>query len=207
MQKSTIIAAMNQPGFDNWRPVLDVPHLVRPRQRPKDLPGNGREAAVLLLVFPDKRGDLMTALTRRHRKLTKHAGQISLPGGRRDPGETLDQTALREAEEEIGIAAVEIELLGKLNPVYIPPSDFTVAPYVGWYDGEPQFIRNDQEVDEIIQVPIAALLDPGIYLTGPVETGSGKTMEVPYFQVDLHQVWGATGIMLSEFVDRLRAVL
>ncbi len=233
---------MSLSGFDNWQPfsdvkVVDVPELQRPRHRPDELPGEGRHAAVMLLLYNrDQANDsdrskmpaavdwtarlnlgslsgLHLVLTKRHENLNKHAGQISLPGGRQDPGESLEQTALRETGEEIGIAPNQIEVLGQLNSVYIPPSDFTVAPFVGWYHSQgsnidrPKFVLSEAEVDQVIDASVAHMLKPGTLTSGPIEVDDGSILDVPFYQVDGHQVWGATAIILSEFLERVsRAV-
>lgn len=209
LDKQLIAQAISQAGFDDWTPRVDVPHLNRPRARPKNQPGEGRIAAVLILLYPnpvDREAELQLVLTKRHSNLSKHGGQISFPGGRRDPGETLDQTALRETFEEIGIPSDQIELLGHLNSVYIPPSDFTVTPYVGWFEHQPDFVRSTAEVDEIIVTSLAHLLDPTTLVFGDVQTEGGK-LPVPFYQVGTHQVWGATAIMVSELIDRLNQVI
>jgi 8-oxo-dGTP pyrophosphatase MutT (NUDIX family) len=209
--KFFIAAAMNLSGYDQWRPNFDVPHLHRPRSRPAELPGRGKFAAVLLMLFkPDEHDDTRIVLTRRRRDMSKHPGQISLPGGRQDKNESLLDTALRESSEEIGIDPDNVEVLGQLNAVYIPPSDFTVTPFVGWHLGVPQLNPAEYEVAEILQVPIKQLLDPSTLVHGAVETwnkqdpASPRKVDVPYYALGPHQVWGATAIMLDEFIDRLR---
>ena len=125
--------------------------LHRPQTRPEHLEGDGRQAAVMLLIYasgnPSK---LHTVLTRRKDDLQHHPGQISLPGGRRDQNETVEQTALREVEEEIGVERSEIEVFGELNTVYIPPSDFTVTPIVGWLAQQPTFAIQPEEVADCL---------------------------------------------------------
>lgn len=207
--KQKISAAMGLSGFDRWRPAVDVPHLVRPRLRPDDLPGEGRQAAVMVLLFPDGldfHSDTNLVLTRRHDHLTNHAGQISLPGGRQEEGESLIRTALRESTEEIGVLAEKIEVLGKLNQVYVPPTDFTVVPFVGWHDDPPEFIRSESEVAEIIETSLEHLLRPETLVHGTINTEDGTELLVPYYQVEDHRVWGATAIILSELIERLRQV-
>ena len=180
---------------------------MRPETRPKDLPGDGREAAVMLLIFPSKDDEsLHTILTRRKENLQHHPGQISLPGGRRDEGESIEQTALREVEEEVGIDRTGIETLGTLNLVYIPPSDFTVTPFVGWLASEPTFKKEVDEVAEIIRVPLTDLLDSSIRKYSSVDSDL-RTREVPWFSIQSHQIWGATAIILDDFVQRLQRQL
>lgn len=203
--KTRITAALSLAGFENWHPRVDVPQLNRPRSRPAGLPGQGQIAAVMILMYPVSSDENVPnlVLTKRHSNLSKHAGQISFPGGRQDTGESLKQTALRETFEEIGISQNQIEVLGQLNSVYIPPSDFTVTPFVGWYDRQPKFVRSEAEVDEIIETSVAHLLDPTTMVFGDVKIEDGRTMNVPYYQVGSHQVWGATAIIVSELIERL----
>lgn len=167
-----------------------------------ELPGEGRFAAVLLLMFPEG-GDTKLVLTRRRDDLSQHPGQISLPGGRQDSGETTEQTALRETQEEVGVAGDAIQVLGAMKPVYIPPSDFTVHPYVGWHEGRPKFVREEAEVAEIIEASIAELVDPQTLHWGDVVVGNDR-FHVPYFLVGTHRVWGATALIICELVERLR---
>ena len=214
--EQSISDAMQLPGFENWRPHLDEPSLNRPTCRPIDLAGDGRSAAVLLLIYPAQHNDpaqhdaeaseLRLVLTRRHETLTQHAGQISLPGGRRDQGESLETTALRETEEEIGVSSAAIKIVGRLNSIYIPPTDFTVAPFVGWSATQHQFVPAVAEVAEIIEVSLDHLLNPKSLGQGEVKIASGETITVPFYQVDHHRVWGATAIILAEFVERLKRV-
>ena len=130
-----------------------------------------------------------------------------MPGGSQDPGESLRRTAEREANEELGIDPTQLEILGTLNTIYIPPSDFTVFPYVGWLDRRPQFRPADSEVAEVIEVPLGRLLDPETRVTGKIQVASGDHLDLPYYAIDHHQVWGATALILSEFIERLRRVI
>jgi len=206
--KKRLESAMALSGFENWRPEVDVPALNRPPVRPTGLEGDGRIAAVLVLLYDSsesqKQNDLTLVLTQRHAKLANHGGQISFPGGRQDAGETLWQAAKRETFEEVGIAPQQIDRLGRLNPVYIPPSDFTVNPFVGWHQGKPKFVRSEDEVQEIIQASVESLLDPKTLKYGDIESASGMNINVPYYNVDGHRVWGATAIILGELIERLR---
>jgi 8-oxo-dGTP pyrophosphatase MutT (NUDIX family) len=209
--KQVVTTALNVEGFDRWRPSVDVPHLVRPRNRPSHLPGSGRIAAVMVLLYADptydkSKLDTSLVLTRRQPGLRKHAGQIAFPGGRQDKGETLEETSLRETYEEIGVGPENIEVLGRLNQVYIPPTDFTVVPFIGWHNGRPEFVASESEVAEVIEARISYLLDPSTLARGVVSTDSKRRIEVPYYRVDHHRVWGATAIMLSELIDRIKMV-
>ena len=210
IDRQTILNALNCEGFDDWQSTVDVPSLVRPRTRPADIPGEGRAAAVMVLISHDRQNQLAEPeiiLTRRQPGLRQHAGQISFPGGRQDPGETLRETALRETKEEIGVSSDSIDVLGQLNSVYIPPTDFTVVPFVGWRPGSPTFVPSEQEVAEILPVSVVHLLSPQTLRQGTVQSESGAKLEVPFYQVQQHRIWGATAIILSELIERLRYVL
>ncbi len=236
LPKHKLVQAIELSELGDWVSPVDVAHLNRPRVRPTGLPGQGRVAAVLLLVYPnckssrlseskeaattcqDSDFDLNLVLTKRNSGLSNHGGQISFPGGRQDDGESLWQTACRETFEEIGVGQTvdseqadsedvigdPIELIGRLNPVYIPPSDFTVSPFVGWQDSRPEFARAIEEVEQVIEVSLADLLDPKSLKQGEVVTANSGRLEVPYYQAGEHRVWGATAIMLSELLERIR---
>ncbi|MFK7767179.1 MAG: CoA pyrophosphatase [Mariniblastus sp.] len=212
LTKQHLRNAMALSGFENWRPSVDVPHLDRPTARPKNTPGIGRIAAVMILIYIDSEQhqepeELKLVLTKRNANLSKHANQISFPGGRQDAGETLEQTAVRETEEEIGVRGAEIQILGPLNSVYIPPSDFTVTPFVGWKSEVPDFVPSPDEVAEVIEVSVAHLMEATTLKCGDIETAKGKKLDVPYYEVGQHQVWGATAIILGELIERLNRVV
>jgi 8-oxo-dGTP pyrophosphatase MutT (NUDIX family) len=206
MNRSLIENALASRHPDGWVSEMSSSKIPRPESRPKGLPGEGRQAAVMLLIFPCRVSDsLHTVLTRRKDDLQHHPGQISLPGGRHEEGETIEQTSLREVEEEIGVDRNSMEILGSLNTVYVPPSDFTVTPFVGWLSKEPTFILQADEVAEIIRVPVSHFRDRSNRRNSSV-TSDTKTREVPWFSIMEQQVWGATAIIVDDFVQRLEAV-
>ena len=143
-------------------------------------------------------------LTKRQSTLSKHASQISFPGGQLDADETLEQAAIREANEEVGVVPAQVQILGALNPVYIPPSDFTVTPFVGWTHSRPQFTLSEQEVECTLEPAIDYLLNPAHQIIGEIESSNGL-ISVPLYQFQQHKIWGATAIMVAELIDRLRA--
>lgn len=195
--------ALKLSKFDSISAQGRMKPVPRSMSREPQRPGNPRQGAVLLLLFHHQQ-QLHFVLTRRREDLPSHAGQISLPGGRREDGETLEQAALRETYEEIGIKPTKITLLGTLEPLYISPSDFVVYPFVGWCAQRPAFVPQLSEVAEIIEAPLVKLLDEEARRE-EVWDRSGLAMNVPYFNIEGHKVWGATAMMLSEFAERLRA--
>ena len=155
-----------------------------------------RQAGVLVLLYP-RDGRLHFPLTRRPDSVEFHKGQISLPGGAQESGESFSQTALREAQEEIGADAGVIEILGPLSMMYVPPSNFCIYPFVGHAPRRPDFRLAAGEVAELIEAPLDALLDPA---TARVEDWEirGQVWPIPFYQFGLHKVWGATAMILAE---------
>ena len=188
------------PGLDAQLRFMPTP--PRPGWKPGEFPSDARTAAGLLLVYPGERGASIP-LTVRASGLRRHAGQISLPGGATDPGETLVQAALREAHEEIGVDPAGVRVLGELTPVHVRVSGFTLHPIVGITDARPSFAPAAHEVEEIIEVAIADLQDASTIRRG-TRTREGLAIEYPYFALMGHQVWGATAMILGEFICLLQ---
>lgn len=192
--------------FDATAAQRKMSPVARPIRRPESAAGQARLGGVLILFYCY--GDeLHLVLTRRREDLNNHAGQISFPGGKHEANETLQETAVREAYEEIGINPAHITILGQLTPLYILPSDFEVYPTVAWYSNgqRPTFHPSADEVAELLEVPLRHLFQPE---TRVEETWQlhGHEMTVPFFAVNGHKVWGATAMMLSEMVERLREI-
>jgi 8-oxo-dGTP pyrophosphatase MutT (NUDIX family) len=165
-----------------------------------------RPGAVLILLYPEG-ADLRLPLTVRSDQLPNHRGEVSLPGGATDPQDDGPvATALRECWEELGIAPEQIAIWGALTPLYIPPSNFHITPVVGFSERPPALSPNYDEVSAVLTVTLRELLDPGQVL---VErwTLRGIEVQVPFFAIAGNKVWGATALILSEFVARLRRAL
>ncbi|PSQ86081.1 MAG: CoA pyrophosphatase [Bacteroidetes bacterium QS_3_64_15] len=161
-----------------------------------------REAGVLVLLVPHD-GDPAVVLTIRREHLPDHAGQISFPGGQGEGDESLLDAALREAEEEVALPPSSVRMLGRLTPLYTPPSDFCVHPFVGRPESAPELYPTDEEVERVLRVPLAHLLDPATHSTETRRLG-GTDVEVPYYDVAGHMVWGATAMMLAELLAVVR---
>jgi 8-oxo-dGTP pyrophosphatase MutT (NUDIX family) len=157
-----------------------------------------RQGGVLILLYP-KDGRLYFPLTRRTETLEDHRGQISLPGGAREGDEPLEWTALRETHEELGVDPQSVEVLGALTPLYIFLSDYCITPYVAARPDRPTFIPDPVEVAEVLRVPLLTLLDPTIRREEEWVL-HGTSTRVPFYQIGEHKVWGATAMVLSEFV-------
>ncbi len=163
---------------------------------------DAREAAVLALFFPRDQGWTLV-LTLRPDHLPDHPGQVSFPGGALKAGESAEQGALRELNEELGVATEHVELVGRLSPIYVFNSNFSVQPIVGMLAESPVFRRDASEVAEVIEVPLAALLKwvpekmlwrlrPSVSLTAPAVSWQHQ------------KVWGATLLILGELIELLR---
>ena len=155
------------------------------------------ESSVLILLFEES-NSFNFILTLRSKKVGTHKGQISLPGGVQEKNESLKETALREAEEEIGTLPKTIEIIGKLSSICIPFSGYKVHPYVGWASAPPKLIPSAREVERIIVVPVNELIDEKNQ-TQKKTILRGIPVIMPYFSLKEEIVWGATSMILSEF--------
>jgi 8-oxo-dGTP pyrophosphatase MutT (NUDIX family) len=160
-----------------------------------------RESAVLILLYFEKK-DFHTVFIRRNQYDGVHSGQIAFPGGKMetdDPSHT--HTALREAWEEIGLPMDTVKVLGLLSPLFIPPSNFNVQPVVGFTNKVIDFKADITEVAEIFTVPLQSLLDPLNQKKETIMVKDGLQIEVPCYVYDNKIVWGATSMILSEFIE------
>lgn len=178
----------------------------RPLRRNSNQPGKPRKASVLVLLYPVQ-ASLWFVLTRRAQNPHDvHSGQISLPGGSREDGETPEQTALRETYEEVGVDPSLIQILGEMNSLYIPPSDFCVRPFVGYADHHPVWSPGENEVVEVVECSLDWLLDDAHKVIEDWELPD-RQLRVPWYDVRGNKVWGATAIILSELEQRLLRVV
>lgn len=180
-------------------------HAVRQDTPPP--PPNAREAGVLALLFPKAQDWYLTLILRQNNNPNdRHGGQVSFPGGKREQADVdLRATALREAEEEVGVDRSNVQLLGALSELYIPVSNFRVQPYVGFMDHQPLFTPQPDEVQEVLEVPFRQFLDRGTRRKKDLQLYPQLTLrDVPYFDVHDQTVWGATAMMISELVAVLQ---
>jgi 8-oxo-dGTP pyrophosphatase MutT (NUDIX family) len=184
---------------ERLRPLLLTPDEAAAM----DAPGT-TDAAVLVPLYPAA-GDLVAVLTERGGDLRRHAGEISFPGGRQDtPDEDLRVTALREAEEEIGLPREAVTLVGALPPVGTFVTSYRVHPFVGLIEPEQAWIPQETEVEQIIELPLRAMVR-GHAMRRLVR--HGVPFKTPTYTVDGHLVWGATARIVESLLERLAPLL
>jgi len=169
---------------------------------------NAKQSAVLALLYPDMSHQTHIILILRKAYEGVHSAQISFPGGRvEDTDSSLKETALRETYEEVGIPGNEVRVIKELTNVYIPPSNYFVQPFLGIMPSTPELIKEEKEVEEIIEVKMQDIFNDDYIITKRVSTSYKTDVEVPAFKLNNHVVWGATAMMLSEIKDILKASL
>ena len=159
----------------------------------------------MILFCEDDAGKTFIPLTERMTYNGVHSGQVSLPGGKFEHGDAdLASTALRECYEEIGVT--EIDILGKLTPLFIPVSNFLVHPYIGVSKIKNPLMKNqEREVKTILRVNIHDLLNDNIIKQGSINVGEMK-IKTPWFEVENLKVWGATAMILSELKEVMKTI-
>jgi 8-oxo-dGTP pyrophosphatase MutT (NUDIX family) len=184
-------------------PGTEAHYKMAPELRLDNHEGLYRDAAVMILLYI-RAGSWHTVLMKRPEYAGVHSMQISLPGGKSEDGDTdLRETALREIREETGIDDSRIRILGNLSRLHIAVSGIEVLPVVGFYPGEPDFQPDPAEVAYLIEARIDDLLHPR-NTREKFRTLMCKLVKVPYFLIGEEHVWGATAMILSEFLEVLR---
>ena len=162
---------------------------------------NPRKAAVLALFYPNENNETCFLLTERATYKGTHSAQISFPGGKADKTDkNLQETALREAFEEVGIDKKDIKIIREITDVYIPPSNFLATPFIGVCNYQPKF-KTNYEVEKLFSVLLSDLLNNANLTTRKMNTSYMKSIEVPCFLLNNSIVWGATAMMLSEIKE------
>ena len=194
------------------KPGIQAQLLMAPRfreeelmQRDTDLPS--RKSAVLILFNPFST-ELSIIITKRSSRLKVHRGQVSLPGGSVDKNDAdAEATALRETWEEIGIPSNDVEVIGQLSGIYIPPTNFDIVPVIGFLKRKPNYNINPDEVAEVVEVPLSQLMKPeNIKRKVFYTSSSGEDRKAPYYDVMGLEIWGATAMILSELVEIVKII-
>lgn len=169
---------------------------------------SAKKAGVLALFYPNLKGQATFVLILRKTYEGVHSAQVGFPGGKLEKQDTsLQDAAVRETFEEVGVPIKDIEVICQLSQVYIPPSNFYVYPFMGISKITPNFIKQEDEVESILEIPLQHFLDDKFVIVNKVLTSYSVDVEVPAFKLNNHIVWGATAMMLSEIKDLLKELL
>ncbi len=197
------------PGIDSWNRMAVKPingkniinnKIVKYEKFLSKNKINEMKKAAVLVCFFKRKDEYYLPLIRRPMHEKNHPGQIALPGGAMEENETLENTALREAFEEVGIIPDNVEILGKMTPLPVPVSKYVITPFIGITNNEPKWNINRQEVDELIILKYTDLIDSnnGYYEDWNL---NGNMLRVPIFKIMNKDIWGATAAVLSELID------
>lgn len=163
-----------------------------------------QKGAVLVLLYMHG-ASIHTVAILRQQYNGVHSGQISFPGGKQEPNEDLEKTALREAKEELGIVIEDVEIIGSLTNLYIPVSNFIVQPYLGVLNGTPSFKPDNKEVAKIIEINVNHLLDDATVKSKPIMISLlNQELDTAYYDLQQQTIWGATAMILSELKELLK---
>ncbi len=177
-------------------------------QKNKEAIKYAKKAGVLALFYPDITQQTKLVLILRKSYEGVHSAQVGFPGGKLELNdESLEHAAVRETYEEIGVPVHDIKVITQLTEVYIPPSNFYVQPYLGFSINTPNFIKDENEVEAIIEIPFDHFIDDEMVILKRVSTSYNVEVEVPAFSLNGHVVWGATAMILSEIKDLLKQLL
>ena len=195
------------PGQDSQVKMSPSYRLELIKQQRK-LMKDARKAGVMALFYPDVDQQTKLILILRKTYSGVHSAQVGFPGGKlekEDP--SIEYAALRETFEEVGVPIKNITVLKAMSSVYIPPSNFMVYPFLGITRQTPQFLKQDDEVEDLIEVTLDDFLNDANVGSQMLMTSLEKEVEVPVFKLNGHTVWGATAMMLSEIKDLLKRVV
>ena len=201
------ITKMELPGEAVQFKMAPIERLQELKQiaREKD---TAKKAGVLSLFYPSETNETMLILILRKTYNGVHSAQVGFPGGKLEAeDETIQDAALRETEEEVGVSRHSISVLRKLTEIYIPPSNFFVQPFLGITTQTPKFIAEEEEVEALIEVTLQDFMNDANIITQTLSTSYATSIEVPAFKLNNYIVWGATAMMLNEVREMLKVVL
>lgn len=202
------IANIPLPGEDSHYKMAPPIRRIKELKWDEILAKNPKKSAVMSLFYPDEKEQANLLLILRKSYKGIHSNQVGFPGGKLEKEDTsLLHTALRETEEEVGVASSHVEVICPLSEVYIPPSNFLVQPYIGILQSKPTFVKQESEVETLIEVLVKDLLDDNLVFEQILTTSYAENMRVPAFKLNGYTVWGATAMMLSEVKELLKQVL
>ena len=188
---------------------MSPPYRLELADKMKTKSKSARRAGVMALFYPKSNNETHLVLILRKTYKGVHSAQVGFPGGKYEDADLNDlmQTAIRETEEEVGVLRADFQVLKTMSPIYIPPSNFMVHPFIGVSSAYLSFVKQDEEVEAIIEVKLKDFLNDINIVTATVPTSFGAEVKVPAFKLNEHMVWGATAMMLVEIKDLLKQVL
>lgn len=167
-----------------------------------------KRAGVMALFYPNEKNVTTLLLILRKTYEGVHSNQIAFPGGKEEESDSdLLGTALRETHEEVGVHPEKVTTIKELTEVYIPPSNFMVSPFIGLSFEKLSFVKQDEEVEALVEVPLLDLVNDKKIFSKKIKTSYATDVDVPAFELNGYTVWGATAMMLSEVKDLLKQVL
>ncbi len=185
---------------------LMEPHTRRIELERQKNRANAKLSSVLILLYPKDEG-IHTVLIKRPVYNGVHSGQIAFPGGRKEEIDTdLTETALRETEEEVGVDRDSVKVIGQLTQLYIPPSNYNVQPVVAYTNSVPDFILEKNEVESILEIDIENFIDPKNIYHKKVLTRNNLRLSVICYFIQNEIIWGASAMIISEFVEILKKI-
>lgn len=195
--------AQELPGYNAHYKL--APYRYQPGSYDIDM-STARKSGVLVLLY-NFQNEWHTVLMERSIYKGAHSGQISFPGGKVEENDKdITFTALREANEELGIHSNKVQIIGPMTDLFIPGSNFFVQPILGIHSSLPIFCKEEKEVQSIIEFPLRQLLMDNLLKSKKLRHSNNLQIDTPYFDVYGHVVWGATGMMLSELKDILKEI-
>ncbi|MBT8244871.1 MAG: CoA pyrophosphatase [Winogradskyella sp.] len=186
---------------------LSPPYRLQLTEKYKEKRKTAPKAGVMALFYPNYKNETQLVFILRKTYKGVHSAQVGFPGGKVELSDVdLKHTALRETEEEIGVPMREVKVIKTLSPLYIPPSNFMVHPFFGVSEKELSFIKQEEEVEDIIEVSVLDILNDKNIIKTKVPTSYNIEVDVPAFLLNDYKVWGATAMMLSEIKVLLKQV-
>lgn len=198
--------ALSDPLPGRKAQFLMEPHTRKIELEKQKNRANAKLSSVLVLLYP-KDDAVYTVMIKRPVYDGVHSGQIAFPGGQKENTDfNLTDTALRETEEEVGVDRNSIKVIGKLTQLYIPPSNFTVQPIVGYTNNVPDFILEKNEVDSILEIALEEFIDPKNITHKEITSRNHSRLNVICYFIQDEVIWGASAMIISEFVEILKKI-
>ncbi|MDN3724092.1 CoA pyrophosphatase [Aequorivita sp. SDUM287046] len=201
------VTKMELPGEAVQFKMAPVERLAELKRKAREM-NTAKRAGVMSLFYPSERHETRLILILRKTYKGVHSAQVGFPGGKLEAQDkNIQDAALRETEEEVGISREAISVLKKLTEIYIPPSNFFVQPFLGITSELPKFVPQEEEVEALIEVSLEDFMNDANIVSQTLSTTYATAIEVPAFKLNGHIVWGATAMMLNEVRELLKMAL